>query len=122
MKRCNQCGLEKDGSDFSPDRRNSDGLQGRCRACRHANERTPQALARAKAWRQTDRGKALSRAAHKRYETSDKGHETIRSVNNKASKKYGHSPKGKVTSVRYHASIKGLASIERAALRRMHIL
>lgn len=58
MKRCTQCKVEKELSEFHKRARASDGLQSRCKACAISNR-----LAHYK----TDHGKNLKKIAEKKY-------------------------------------------------------
>ncbi len=85
-KTCTKCGKTKPGNDFYRQRRGSDARQGRCKDCVRsaATENRLQNLDRARAhdrargnlphrvmaraeYQQTERGKAASRAAKRRY-------------------------------------------------------
>ena len=83
-KRCYKCKQFKPLSEFSKDRNRKDGFQNCCKSC-------------IRAYRQSERGRAVNRKAEVKYVKTPKG----KAVQCKGKAKYRKSPKGKATTKRY---------------------
>ena len=74
MKRCNDCGVGKDESEFSKRKASPDGLQYKCKPC---------CVKRVMERRQTEEGKQVHRDANSRYHKTEKGKVTHKKAEDK---------------------------------------
>ena len=71
MKKCSKCGKTKDETHFVRDKYTKDGFTYNCKACRKAYSDRPEVKERerraSKAWRESEHGKAVTKANRKIY-------------------------------------------------------
>jgi 5-methylcytosine-specific restriction endonuclease McrA len=131
VKTCSKCHQKKTLASFSKHKKGKGGLRSQCKTCEAEY---------AKAWAQTERGKASKRAANIRYNATEHGkrkrQEYSRSPRAAQArkryskteagqaylKKYQKSDKRKAVLRRYYASPKGKESVLRAVHKRRALL
>lgn len=77
MKKCSQCGIEKEFKDFQVRRASKDGFTARCKAClseydKKRFQEDPKVRERHKAYQKTDAGKASMNRARRKYVENNK--------------------------------------------------
>ncbi len=95
-KRCTGCKEVKPAKLFSKNKNTQDGYEFQCKTCRGLYFQSSKGKAAKKRYRESDKGKEVSRRGTAKYHQSTKGKE--------AKKRYAQSPKGK--AVARHSSIK----------------